>query len=584
MDYHPSKAKPVSTSPCDESTSSPQPPPSPSTTNVVFPPSVETGARQDHCGDDTSEDREASDLDLHSVEEVGDSEHSRKSTEQSGCIKHELEEEVSVENHQLLVCPRGGPEVDDEENAGASRHYIVTAKPATATTTTWIGYIAAFLSSLYDHDSFVISARVATSMTLASLFVLFNDDGKKNGSSANFYLPYPQWIMISAAVVSWQSQRDTASAVKKAVERIIGTMIGVSIGLAFGFLSVLGDGSQNKSDALPSITVRATILGVSTAIVTFLIPYISIRAGLGGNYASRLGVITFAIVASSFFTASTIGDEPAWHSGAYRALNIIIGCIVALLSLLFWPQSTKALIEERIEAQMILAGNSAAEVMDLAYDSFVNKRPPPHWDSFLILEPTASADPAYEAYTKGVGSWKSCNDLFPMLKYDPFFFYSASKRERAHFHDYMRLRAERSFRIQINLILLDSIVRGGVNLDEYEDSFEVLRHVGQRIQIMMNRSKYDLAEREKAAQELLENDLPRVRLYVQTLRNKLSQQPSNHRSSLDQVRKSITSAAIGIRVLKELESREQVAFFFELVEHLIIRASRLHYFCHVQEL
>jgi len=63
----------------------------------------------------------------------------------------------------------------------------------------------------YDHECFVLSARVATSMTLASLFTL--------AFPSDRIYPNAQWIVTSAGVVSWQSYSDTASAVKKAVER-----------------------------------------------------------------------------------------------------------------------------------------------------------------------------------------------------------------------------------------------------------------------------------------------------------------------------------------------------------------------------
>jgi len=337
---------------------------------------------------------------------------------------------------------------------------------------------------------------------------------------------------------------------------------------------------------------QAAVLGAGIVLGTFAIPYVSIRLGFRDSYAARLGVITFGIVANSFLVPNN--GEEGWETGMFRAANILLGCVVALISLLLWPQSTKTLIEKKVRAQMTISGDSAAKVLDLAYDSFVNKRSPAHWQSFFVADlpnnNNSEGDSAYEAYTKGMKTWKTCMDMFPMLSYDPLFFVAATKKERDRFKEHMMIRSQRAFRIQINLVMMDSIVRGGVFLDEYKDTFEVLRDVGGRIRTLLDLDE-DTEERDRAAKALVDNDLVRVRLYVQRLRDELTRQQrkqidtvgggrciNGEDASVVRLRRSLTSFS-GERILHLLESREQVALFFQLVEHLIIRATRLHYFC-----
>lgn len=282
----------------------------------------------------------------------------------------------------------------------------------------------------------------------------------------------------------------------------------------------------------------------------------------------------------SFFVP---GSGPIWSTGVLRAMNIMIGCIVALLSLFLWPKSTKSLIVETVQSQMIITAECAEKVLNLSYESFTREKLPIHWDSFLNPDDAderlaAQVDDAYETYRKSMRSWRSCSEQFPMLRYDPFF-WSVSPKERAHFENHMSVRSRRTFRTQMNLVILESFVRGGVVHEVDKESFKVIRDLGNHIQVMLD-LRNPLEQREQAVQVIVETDLVQVRQYIERLREDNARNPTSgtRPSLMMRVQKSI-STYDGERLFGALESSEQMVLFLQLIEHLIFRVCRLHHFC-----
>lgn len=430
-------------------------------------------------------------------------------------------------------------------------------------------------SSIHQHhDNLVFSTRVAVSMTIAALFTVITPNGVS--------YPQPQWIGASAGIVAWQNTSDTASAIKRAMERTLGTGIGAVLGVAVGFLSL----------STHSESVQANVLGYGMAVVCFLLPFLSTRLGLRDSYAARMSLVTYSIVSLSFYRTPDCYGEP-WSVGVWRAVNIVLGCFVGVSSLVLWPRSTKSMIQARVTNQLQVAGESVASVLDSAHSAFVNRQKPLHWDCFHRDRVNPKSDAAYDAYLKGAHGWKSCSELFALLKYDPFGYRSPSQ-ERMKFQESMSILSERVFRLHTTLVVVDSIVRGGIGLQADKsmvsaspESLEALKRIGDRAKIMLSTDGGSLQEREKAFEALINEDLMEVGRWIERQeRIQAKNQDAGSAdgpSSLSQVQRLLLSRyeddVDNVHVsspLQLLQGHQQISLLLLLVEQLILRVARLY--------
>lgn len=404
----------------------------------------------------------------------------------------------------------------------------------------------------YNRETFIFASRVAVSMTIASLFVLLFPPTD----------PYPNaiWVVTTAAVVSWVDDLNTASAVQKMYERCLGTLVGAAIGVILGFIGFAASSNDIH---------QAAFLGVLFAITSFIVPYVCDRTGFRASYAAKICLITVGVVSLSFLTPSPDGS-PDWQLGTSRAGNIVLGSFVGSFSLLLWPKSTKNYVQDKVIAEMRFAGETANKVLHLAYDVFAHKQTPPHWT--VCQRSEHLADEAFKSYDTAIKGWKSCVGLLPKLRYDPLY-RVASKQAREEFEERMRQCTHRCFRIYTNLLLMDAIIRSGVNHDLYPEAIQVLKDAGSDIQDVLDLSK-DSAIREAAADRLITDFLVQIRVCRAHLRKETDQ--LNEDSINHHMRRSLSRFSIS--PLQCLEQTEQVALFFQLAEHLIVRTTQLHHF------
>jgi hypothetical protein len=415
----------------------------------------------------------------------------------------------------------------------------------------------AALLTFCKSESFLFAARVAVSLTLSSLMVLCFSASD----------PYPEgiWVYTTAAVTSWLPSRDTATAFRKLTERSIGTIIGACLGLMVGFLSLAVEGEDHQR----------ILLGVSIASEAFVFPFLADKYGYRKSYAAMLTQITFGIVALSFYQEDA--DHP-WKKGCYRVLNIFLGCgIGGLAAIGIGPVSTKTLLLQKADAQMKLAGRSAQHMLLSACQSFVHKSQPPMFlDILRKNEPVQ--DETYKAYVSGMNLWKDCKTLFPMLGYDPFYRWTAEEA-RGQFKEDLKNRVARSFLIQNTVVMMDTIVRGAVAYRDPTCRLEsLLCGIGERISLILDASK-EKEERNRAAKDLMEVDMVRIREYLSELRNMASTKRYDA-----QALHHAWSSFDGSRPIQSLESREQIVLFFEMLEHLVLRSVRQHYYCVEKEI
>jgi hypothetical protein len=389
--------------------------------------------------------------------------------------------------------------------------------------------------------------------------------------------------------VAWQNTLDTASAIKRAVERTTGTLVGALLGLCVGFMSLW-------ASAEPS---QASVLGIAMAVICFVFPYASTCCGWRDSYAARMTLVTYSIVSLSFFrTPDCLGS--AWSIGMWRAINIVVGCFVGVASLVLWPRSTSESIRSRVRDQVQVAGESVECVLNTAYDAFMNRQKPPHWDSYLRGDsgPLGERDPAYlTAYVRGAHGWKDCSELFALLKYDPSLFRSPNE-ERKKLQESTSIISERVFRLHTTLVVLDSVVRGGVSVlvddgirsiaSDPSTSFDVLKRIGERTRTMLNaKGGASAQEREEAFEALINEDLVQVGRWMERQERHLMQRKVSTFADVELPETPTSQSQIQRLLLSKndntakspmefLQGHQQVSLFFLLVEQLILRVARLY--------
>jgi len=408
-------------------------------------------------------------------------------------------------------------------------------------------------------SSFIFALRICVNVSLASLFHLI-----RFFPSNNDIWPDAIWIYVTVTIVSWQPRIDTAAVLRKTVDRTVGTVVGSILGLAIGFLSLVFNDLQGQS----------IFLGFMVGLHGFVYPYVCDRMGLREQYPASLGLWTFGIVVFGFYNGNEL-DQP-WQPGVYRVVNILIGCVISCVTaLVVWPVSTRQLFVQDVAQQIQRTGISASLTLQNAVAVLRGERiVPPLMQIWSTSSPLARDD-AYTAYVQNIEKWKSCRMHLSYLGYDPWF-RAMSTLEQETFRQHMVARLGRSFRIQTNIMSLDAIVR----FDDFvyrgpPVALELLESIAQCTRCALDFS-IDPDQREKAATDLLQLHLIQLRgILVQMLETEGSSTFSTDvdlEELLDWVKSGENMAGVGIQ-------GEQTMLFFQLVEQLILRVARLHYYC-----
>lgn len=401
----------------------------------------------------------------------------------------------------------------------------------------------------FPSGALVFAARVTTALTIASLFTLIPPQ-------SNPY-PEPVWVFTTACVTSWLPSPDIATAWKKTWQRSLGTCVGAGLGIVVGFMST----SQPQYQAL--------ILGLVVGLVTLIGSFMARNRGLESNYSAILSQLTFGVVALSFYE----DVEHPWKRGVYRMTNIILGCLIGgTTALVIRPISAKTLITQKVHHQMRVAGVSAQEVLFLTSRSFKQQAQPERFID-LVKKKTCN-DKAYKAAIEGLGLWKECTSLFAMLDYDPFYL-SMNTNEKATFVENLKQISARSLLIQNSVVMMDTLIRGGTkHFDENQETHDLLTSAGELIRCVLDMS-IDLHQRQHASDQLMNGILPRIRSYITLFRSR------SHIASfddIDQLQLAWTNFNESARPLLSLESEEQIVMFFDLLQHVLLRSVRQHYF------
>lgn len=500
-------------------------------------------------------------------------------------------------------------------------------------------------------DALVFATRMALTMALGSLLVLLPP---ALGASE---WPEAAWVYVTAGIVSWQAGPDTAPVFKKLVERIMGTMCGAVLGLAIGFVSmavagaVTGgddrDDEDGDKDGTSYLRAQAIILGILLPMVVFLGTFLVTKAGYRGSYVSTLTNVTIGLVVLAFF--GTTGDDndgddgddeprgrPPWTHGLYRVLNIFIGCAIAgVVTCLVRPFSTHHQIRAKVEKLSKLTGKSVRAVMEatiaLSKHQRHEQQQQPHQqqqlherrsktdmrraDSGSSLEQdqsrpflptitelvrhpeTAGSDDAHDSYIASIDLWRDCRQALQLLRYDPVFRSQFDKKEQRLFQEHLRLRMARLFRIQVVLVMMDSLLRGGLHRgDSNGNAPEMLETIGKHIETLLDPAASETM-RNKAAKLLVQRDIVKVRQHVRLLQQKQSCALTAARQSTSFSSSSSSSSEAeppnedldGDELwsilgtfdhpfpLSKLEGPGQSSLFYRLLEHVILKAVRLHH-------
>jgi len=455
----------------------------------------------------------------------------------------------------------------------------------------------------FDRDALILSARVATGMTLASLLILCfppeqpppssssSDQPTQNGVQS-VYLPaqYAVWAVRTVGVVLWFPELDLASSLKRAWERLLGTAIGGGLGLAFGFLSL----------PIPTPTGQGVFIAVWMGASLSLAAYFSNLLQYRKDYTVVIGSITCALAFASFYSpTSTTAPSSGWRAGAFRILMILVGCMIgALVAAVVWPRPSWKLVQAKIEGLVGSAGKSARLVVEHSFAAFEGKRVPAPFEDIVRCKsrkgPSAGDDnknidddAAYQSYIHCMDSWKVFQSSFADLRYDLSYRLRFSAAERDEFQRRESLMLARSFRLHTNVIALDMLVRtisSAEGICEFVKGrvtrhLEIVQDVGRRIELVLDLSA-DAQEREVACSELQETDLGNIRcivadlaqefLYVDVIQSGLSTPPKE--GEYDGGGKDEE----GCPPLISLETKEKMPLFFQLLEFLVVRTILFH--------
>jgi hypothetical protein len=433
-----------------------------------------------------------------------------------------------------------------------------------------------------DRTALRFGARLSFVLTISSLFVLLTTPDPDTQA-------YPQgvWVYISALMVSWFPSMDTASVVEKTFQRIMGTILGACLGVACGFLSLL----------IPNYEPQALFIGFSIALVTFLYSFATIqfkKSFIGKySYASMLCLLTFGISVLPFYT----DEHPKWIQSLFRIINVIVGCIIGGLgALVFWPLSTKAVLRDKIQAQVKLAGEASDSVLRFASETFAsrlidNVRPNIVTAAELSARRSLGKewgkdeadgeinDSAHEKYNKAIGDWKAVQSVFPLAKYDPFNLCRDKQVSKAY-REEISLTLARALRIQTTVVLLDGIVRNDRGARCTYRQLDLFCEIGDLIKTMLT-PPYNEEMSEAASEDLLD--------HLEEIRDGVLQESVAVAADVT-MQRGLFCGSVGKEDFKSMlaksgfgmplcvSSRDNRSLLFlQLVEHLVIRALRLYY-------
>jgi hypothetical protein len=401
-------------------------------------------------------------------------------------------------------------------------------------------------------ETLVFASRVSVSTAISSLFLLAFPPSET--------WEYGVWVYVTCAMITWQPSLDAGTALKKLIERIAGTLLGAAMAFVVGY-SAISIGNEKG---------QAVFLGFAFAVEGFLYPYLADRLGYRNSYGAVIGNMTFGLALSAFYVNQA--DSQPWIIPLYRVINVMLGCfIAAFVSLVVYPVSTKTLLVKLTTDLMASTGRNTEMTLQSASDSFVRgtKLRPISELLSMVNDP----DPVHKSYVKNLEGWKCCRLLTPILKYDPWF-WMMDEGDRGMFRNAMIILVARTFRVQMNAVLLDSILRSDAEKSGPKEAIEMLPAIGQRISTVMNVREIDFDVRKEALRELLVDYLPKIRA---------------HAIRASQLYSGAQTIEFSMLEAKLMSGSQTLPFDFlhhqggqwklmcPLLEQLILRVAKLHY-------
>jgi hypothetical protein len=456
------------------------------------------------------------------------------------------------------------------------------------------------LFSRVDSIAFQFALRMAVLLTVSALFVLVKTD--------TWYYPDGMWVLVSVLFVCWFPSLDAASVIEKITQRLIGTVVGSFLGLSCGFFSIW---------AFPTRTNQAIYLGVCMFVYNFAIIFLAGSCKVGEvkvirryAYATILCVLTFCICMLPF----GLDEDPKWELGVWRVCNVIVGCLLgAIGSIVVCPRSTTSVLHDKTVRQVKLCGEASEAVLHMAADHFAGKVQITRLADELIDAPLETAvkwkinglnnsgniskgktsndaDVALKKYEDAIEDWKASKMLFPLTKYDPFFFsWGKDKQfcEKKAFNKEIARTLARSLRIQTTIVMLDGMVRNDTLYEFHDQEFLLFSQVGTSIRQMLT-LPLDITKSTSAALALF-SELDTIRKKILKLSEAVSKpeklQEFSRKESMMRFKDSlleedgdflITDDDAGRGIPKfAADSDANSLFFVQLVEHLILRSLRL---------
>jgi hypothetical protein len=208
-------------------------------------------------------------------------------------------QDIYEEGHKYVAPLKGDPSISAEAEAGTGSSFRTTKYPSfieigdsLSKRDTLSSSSTKSLWSRVDKGAFQFALRMATMLTISSLFVLIQTD--------TIHYPDGMWVLVSVLFVCWFPALDAASVIEKIIQRLIGTFVGAFLGLGCGFLSLILWNTR---------TQQATFLAVCMFVFNFGIIFLAGQCKVGPlkvikkfAYATILCVLTFCISMIPFGT------------------------------------------------------------------------------------------------------------------------------------------------------------------------------------------------------------------------------------------------------------------------------------------
>ena len=453
-----------------------------------------------------------------------------------------------------------------------------------------------------DPAALQFALRMAVLLTISALFVLIQTD--------DFIYPDGMWVLVSVLFVCWFPSMDAASVIEKITQRLIGTFIGATLGLSCGFISLWWFKSRNS---------QATFIGCCLFIFNFVIIFLAGQCKVGETkvirkfaYATILCVLTFCICCMPF----ALNETPHWEKGVMRVVNVIIGCFLgAIGAIAVCPKSTMSVLHDKTARQVKLCGEASEALLHMAADHFGGKVMIKGLAEELMTHPLDSmvrwkvrnvnsddlsqdgkgssknADVALKKYEDAIADWKASKMLFPLTKYDPFHILNCGTSEhksKNNFNKEIARTLARSLRIQTTIVMLDGLVRHDTEYNFAREDLQLFREIGTNIHRMLT-LPLDPSANNTAALALfseLETIRNKILLLSEAVSKPDAEQSATRTKSMVRFRDTLTAEAVDNLIKDDdagrgipkfaSEENENSLFFFQLVEHLILRSLRLY--------